>query len=71
MRSDFSSNNIEIRATERLDSLNPLIANDELSHHKNLTILWTWIYIYHASLCNTLFSNKLFPKTVKILTWCE
>ena len=41
MRSDFSSNNIEIRATKRPDSLNSLIANDELSCLENLTFLWT------------------------------
>ena len=55
-------------------SLNPLSANGELSRHENLTFLWTWIlrwvprsFATHASLCNTLSSNKLCPKTVKIL----
>ena len=54
--------------------LNPLTANDELSRHENLTFLWTWIlrwvprsFATHASLCNVLSSNKLCPKTVKIL----
>ena len=54
-------------------SINPLTTNDELSRHKNLTFLWTWIlrwvprsFATHASLCNTLPSNKLCPKTVKI-----
>ena len=53
---------------------NPLTANDELSRHENLTFLWTWIlrwvprsFATHASLCNALSSNKLCPKTVKIL----
>ena len=53
---------------------NPLSANVELSRHENLTFLWTWIlrwvprsFATHASLCNTLSSNKLCPKTVKIL----
>ena len=53
---------------------NPFTANDELSCHENLTFLWTWIlrwvpksFATHASLCNTLSSNKLRPKTVKIL----
>ena len=56
-------------------SLNPLSANGELSYHENLTFLWTWIlrcvprsFATNASLCNTLSSNKLCPKTVKILT---
>ena len=51
----------------------PLAANDELSRLENLTLLWTWIlkwvprsFATHASLCNTLSSNKC-PKTVKIL----
>ena len=54
--------------------LNPLTANDELSRHENLTFLWTWIlrwvprsFATHASLCNALSTNKLCPKTVKIL----
>ena len=45
---------------------NPLTANDELSRHENLTFLWTWTlrwvprsFATHASLCNTLPSNKL------------
>ena len=47
--------------------LNPLTVyfNDELSRHENLTFLWTWIlrwvprsFATHASLCNTLSSNK-------------
>ena len=43
----------------------PLCANGELSYHENLTFLWTWIlrwvprsFATHASLCNTLSSNK-------------
>ena len=54
--------------------LNPLSPNGELSRHENLTFLWTWIlrwvprsFATHATLCNTLSSNKLCPKTVKIL----
>ena len=53
--------------------LNPLTANDELSRLENLTFLWIWIlrwvprsFATHASLSNTLSSNKLCPKTVKI-----
>ena len=53
---------------------NPLTANDELSRHENLTFFWTWIlrwvprsFATLASLCNALSSNKLCPKTVKIL----
>ena len=55
-------------------AINPLSANVELSRHENLSFLWTWIlrwvprsFATHASLCNTLSSNKLCPKTVKIL----
>ena len=54
--------------------LNLLSGNGKLSYHENLTFLWTWIlkwvprnFATHASLCNTLPSNKLCPKTVKIL----
>ena len=54
--------------------INPLTDNYELSRHENLTFLWTsilrWIprsVANHAFLCNTLFSNKLCPITVKIL----
>ena len=54
---------------------NPLTANDEISRLENSTFLWTWIlrwvpwsFATHASLCNTLSSNKLCPKTVKILS---
>ena len=54
--------------------LNPLTANDELSRLENLTFLWTWIlrwvprsFATHASLLNTLSSNKLCPKTVDIM----
>ena len=54
---------------------NPLSVNGELSRHENLTFFWTWIlrwvprsFATHASLCNTLSSNKLCPKTVKILS---
>ena len=52
---------------------NPLTANDELSRLENLTFLWTWMrwvprsFATHASLCNTLSSNKLSQNTVKIL----
>ena len=53
---------------------NPLTANDKLSRHEDLTFLWTWILRWDtrsfatiASLCNTLSSNKLCQKTVKIL----
>ena len=52
---------------------NPLTTNDGLLRHENLTFLWTWTlrwvprsFATHASLCNTLPSNKLCPKTVKI-----
>ena len=55
------------------DVVNPLTANDEISRHENLTFLWTWTlrwvprsFATHASLCNTLSSNKC-PKTVGIL----
>ena len=51
--------------------LKTLSVNDELSRHENL---WTWIlrwvprsFATHASFSNTLPSNKLYPKTVKIL----
>ena len=51
----------------------PLATNDGLLRHENLTFLWTWtlrwvprIFATHASLCNTLPSNKLWTKTVKI-----
>ena len=59
--------------------INPLSANGQLYHHEDLTFLWTgylyhwtlrWVlrsFATHASLCNTLSSNKLCPKTVKIL----
>ena len=54
--------------------INRLTANAELSRHENLTFLCTWTlrwvprsFATHASLCNTLSSNKLCPKTVKIL----
>ena len=54
-------------------SFNPY-ANDELSRLENLTFLWTWIlrwvpksFATHPSLCNTLSSNTLCPKTVKML----
>ena len=59
---------------QSISCLNPLSANGELSRHENLTLLWTWIlrqvprsFATHASLCNNLSSNKLCPKTVKIL----
>ena len=52
---------------------NPLTAKNEISLPENMTFLWTWILRWlprsaatHASLCNTLSSNKL-SKTVKIL----
>ena len=58
---------------ERNSFLNLLSANGKLSYHENLTFLWTWIlkwvprsFATHASLCNTLSSNKC-PKTLKIL----
>ena len=51
----------------------PLTTNVRLLHHENLTFIWTWtlrwvprIFTTHASLCNTLPSNKLWTKTVKI-----
>ena len=54
-------------------SFNPY-ANDELSRLENLIFLWTWIlrwvpksFATHPSLCNTLSSNTLCPKTVKML----
>ena len=60
--------------SNELFKFNPLTANDELSRHENLTFLWTWIlrwvprsFATNASLCNALSSNKLCPKTVKIL----
>ena len=54
---------------------NPLTANNEISRLENLTFLWTWIlrwvprsFVTHASLCNTLSSNKqICPKIMKIL----
>ena len=52
---------------------NPLTTYDGLLRHENLTFLWTWTlrwvprsFAIYASLCNTLPSNKLFTKTVKI-----
>ena len=54
--------------------INPLSANGNLSRHENLTFLWTLILRWvprsvatHASLWNTLSSNKLCPKIVKTL----
>ena len=59
---------------ENIYKINPLTANEELSRHENLTFLWNWTlrwvprsFATHNSLCNTLPSNKLCPKTVKIL----
>ena len=55
---------------------NPLTANDEISRHENLTFLRdldTEVGGYLGAsrpmlrLCNTLSSNKLMSKTVKIL----
>ena len=53
--------------------INTLTANGELSRHGNLNFLWTWTlrwvtrsFATHASLCNTLPTNKLCQETVKI-----
>ena len=52
---------------------NPLTTNDGLLRHENFIFLWTWTlrwvptsFAIHAFLCNTLPSNKLLTKTVKI-----
>ena len=55
------------RLYKSLVSINPLSANGKLSRHENLTFLKAWIlrwlprsFATHASLCNTLSSNKLY-----------
>ena len=54
-----------------LTTVYPLTAN-ELSRQENMTFLWTLRWVSRSSatnafLCNTLPSNELCPKTVKIL----
>ena len=63
----------KVKSEKLAAPLNPLTTNDGLLRHENLTFLWTWTlrwvprsFATHASLCNTLPSNKLCPKTVKI-----
>ena len=63
---------LEEKTHEKIMHINHLTANDELSR-----VLWTWIlrwlarsFATHASLCNTLSSDKRHkcPKKVEILT---
>ena len=52
---------------------NPLTTNDGLLRYENMTFLWTWTqrwvprsFATHVSFCNSLPSNKLCTKMVKI-----
>ena len=69
----FKCEKVVDESDEINDGINPLTTNDGLLRHENLTILWSWTlrwvprsFATHASLCNTLPSNKQCPKTVKI-----